>query len=68
VPGLAEVRLDVRPLPAEELVQSGVPPDAPHHVSGPGHIVLFQANLENGSGSAEALGERVAEALRRASG
>ena len=66
VPGLAEVRIEVRPLPAEELVQSGVAPDALVHVSGPGHIVLFQANLENGSRSAEALGERIAAVLRQA--
>jgi tetratricopeptide (TPR) repeat protein len=62
--GRAGVRVEVRPLPAEELVQSGVAPDALVHVSGPGHIVLFQANLENGSRSAEELAERVRAVLR----
>jgi hypothetical protein len=66
VPGIAGARIDVRPLPAEELVQSGVPPDALWHGSGPGHLVLFQANLENGSASAEALRERLGEVLRGA--
>ncbi|HYZ00912.1 MAG TPA: hypothetical protein VFA92_05410 [Candidatus Binatia bacterium] len=61
--GLGDVRVEVRPLPAEELVQSGVAPDALVHVSGPGHVVVFQANLENGSRSAEELAERVRAVL-----
>jgi tetratricopeptide (TPR) repeat protein len=62
--GAGDVRVEVRPLPAEELVQSGVAPDALVHVSGPGHVVVFQANLENGSRSAEELAERVRGVLR----
>jgi tetratricopeptide (TPR) repeat protein len=62
--GAGGVRVEVRPLPAEELVQSGVAPDALVHVSGPGHVVVFQANLENGSRSAEELAERVRAVLR----
>lgn len=62
--GLDEVRIEVRPLPAEELVQSGVAPDALVHVSAPGHVVVFQANLENGSRSPEELVERVRGVLR----
>ena len=37
--------------------------DALVHVSGPGHVVVFQANLENGSRSAEELAERVRAVL-----
>lgn len=64
VPGLAGVRVEVRQLPAEELVRSGLAPDALVHAGGAGRVVLFQANLENGSRNAQELAQRVRSVLR----
>jgi hypothetical protein len=62
---LAEVVIRVRPLPEEDLIESGLAPDADSHRADrqPAVLTLYQANLENHSPSEKALLEHLSQAL-----
>lgn len=65
---LAAATIRVEPLPNEEIIESGVRPDAcSHHLREPEDVLtVYQVNIENRATDEEALRDLLSEVLRRA--